>query len=107
MRVVRGAAFDVAVDIRPQSPTFGQNVGVELNQTNHRMLWIPEGFAHGFVALEDNTHFLYKTTDYYTKACEAAIRWDDAELAIDWPQGLEMLINQKDAEAPSFGQRQV
>lgn len=107
VRVVRGAAFDVAVDIRPQSPTFGQNVGVELNQTNHRMLWIPEGFAHGFVALEDNTHFLYKTTDYYAKACEAAIRWDDAELAIAWPQGLEMLINQKDAEAPSFGQRQV
>lgn len=99
VRVVRGAAFDVAVDIRPQSPTFGQNVGVELNQTNHRMLWIPEGFAHGFVALEDNTHFLYKTTDYYAKACEAAIRWDDAELAIDWPQGLTMLINQKDQEA--------
>lgn len=106
VRVVQGAAFDVAVDIRPQSPTLGRSIGVELNATNHRMLWIPEGFAHGFVALEDDTHFLYKTTDYYAKDCEAAIRWDDAELAIDWPQGLEMLVNQKDAEAPSFSQRQ-
>jgi dTDP-4-dehydrorhamnose 3,5-epimerase len=107
VRVVQGAAFDVAVDIRPQSPTFGRSVGVELSHTNHRMLWIPEGFAHGFVALEDDTHFLYKTTDFYAKDCEAAIRWDDAELAIEWPQGLTMLINQKDAEAPAFSQRQV
>jgi dTDP-4-dehydrorhamnose 3,5-epimerase len=105
VRVVQGAAFDVAVDIRPQSPTVGQSVGVELTASNHRMLWIPEGFAHGFVALEDNTHFLYKTTDYYARDCEAAIRWDDAELAIEWPQGFELIINHKDAEAPGFSQR--
>jgi dTDP-4-dehydrorhamnose 3,5-epimerase len=104
VRVSQGAAFDVAVDIRQGSPTFGRHVGVELSAANHRMLWVPEGFAHGFVALEDDTHFLYKTTDYYARDCEAAIRWDDAALAIAWPQGLELLINQKDREAPGFAQ---
>src|SRR5690606_21973580 len=84
VRVVQGAAFDVAVDIRKGSPTFGQWVGAELSAANRRMMWIPEGFAHGFVALEDDTHFLYKTTDYYAKDSEAAIRWDDPALAITW-----------------------
>lgn len=107
VRVAQGRAFDVAVDIRPQSLTFGQSVGVELSAANQRMLWIPEGFAHGFVALEDDTHFLYKTTDYYAKDCEAAIRWDDAELAIAWPQGLKLTINQKDSEAPGFAEIKV
>lgn len=102
VRVTQGAAYDVAVDIRQRSATLGQHVGVELNETNHRILWIPEGFAHGFVAIEDDTHFLYKTTDYYAKECEAAIRWDDADLAIQWPQALALVINQKDLEAPHF-----
>ncbi len=102
VRVTQGAAFDVAVDIRQGSPTFGQNVSIELSATNHKMLWIPEGFAHGFVSLEDGTHFHYKTTDYYARYCEAAIRWDDAKLAIQWPQDFEFVISQKDREAPSL-----
>ena len=102
MRVVQGSAFDVAVDIREGSPTFGEWVGVELSAANRRMMWIPEGFAHGFVALEDDTHFLYKTTDYYAKESEAAIRADDPMLAIAWPQGNNYLRNTKDAEALPF-----
>lgn len=100
VRVTQGAAFDVAVDIRDGSPSFGQHVPVELSAANHRMLWIPEGFAHGFVALEDETHFHYKTTDYYARNCEAAIRWDDAKLAIGWPKMLHLIINEKDRTAP-------
>ena len=101
VRVVQGAAFDVAVDIRKGSPTFGQWVGVELNADNRRQLWIPEGFAHGFVALEDDTHFLYKTTDTYSKEHERSIRWDDADIGIDWPlNGMTPLLTQKDAQAP-------
>jgi dTDP-4-dehydrorhamnose 3,5-epimerase len=87
VRVVRGAAFDVAVDIRRDSPTFGRWVGVELNDANHRQLWIPEGFAHGFLALIDDTHFLYKTTDVYAKDCERSIAWDDPAIGIEWPLG--------------------
>lgn len=102
VRVSRGSAFDVAVDLRAGSPTFKQHVGVLLSADNHRMLWIPEGFAHGFVALEDDTHFLYKTTDYYAKDCEAAICWDDPELNIQWPDLEALIINQKDRDAPSF-----
>jgi dTDP-4-dehydrorhamnose 3,5-epimerase len=85
VRVVRGTAWDVAVDIRPGSPTRGRWVGVELSADNNRQLWIPEGFAHGFLALEDDTHFLYKTTDVYARECEGAIVWNDTALAIDWP----------------------
>ncbi|MBX9763512.1 MAG: dTDP-4-dehydrorhamnose 3,5-epimerase [Pseudomonadaceae bacterium] len=102
VRVTQGAAFDVAVDIRQLSPTFGQWVGIELNSANNKMLWIPEGFAHGFIALEDNTHFHYKTTDYYAKDCEAALRWDDPQLAIQWPPVESLIINQKDQQAPLF-----
>lgn len=102
VRTTEGAAYDVAVDIRKESPTFGQWVGVELNSSNKRMLWIPEGFAHGFLALEDNTHFLYKTTDYYSKEHEASIRWNDPALAIEWPQVEALIINQKDRDAPLF-----
>ena len=101
VRVVKGAAFDVAVDIRRGSPTFGRWVGVELTAANHRQLWVPEGFAHGFLALEDDTHFLYKTTDVYAPACERSIRWDDAALAIAWPlQGRRPELAAKDAAAP-------
>jgi len=99
VRVVHGAAFDVAVDIRPGSPTFGKWVSVELSAENKRMFWIPEGFAHGFLALEDNTHFLYKTTDYYVPDAEGAIRWDDLEIGIQWPEVGELLMTEKDRAA--------
>ncbi|MFN7726895.1 MAG: dTDP-4-dehydrorhamnose 3,5-epimerase [Rubrivivax sp.] len=105
VRVVKGSAWDVAVDIRQGSPTFGQWFGLELNASNRLQLFIPEGFAHGFVALEDDTHFLYKTTDHYAKACERSIRWDDARIAINWPlpAGLTApLLAPKDAEAPTL-----
>lgn len=101
VRVVSGAAYDVAVDIRKGSPSFGKWAGAELSASNKRMMWIPAGFAHGFVALEDNTHFLYKTTDYYAKECEGAIRWDDAGLGIQWPK-MEFVINEKDRVANSL-----
>ncbi|MFM2058893.1 MAG: dTDP-4-dehydrorhamnose 3,5-epimerase [Pseudomonadota bacterium] len=101
VRVVQGAAWDVAVDIRPDSATFGQWTGVELTAKNRRMFWIPEGFAHGFIALQDDTHFLYKTTDYYARDCEGTLRWDDPEIGIDWPlNGLTPLLAPKDAAAP-------
>ena len=102
VRVTQGAAFDVAVDIRKGSPTFGQWVGVELSAENKRQLWIPEGFAHGFVSLQDDTHFLYKTTDVYAKDCERAIAWNDPDIGIDWPlNGLQLELAAKDAQAPS------
>jgi dTDP-4-dehydrorhamnose 3,5-epimerase len=101
VRVVKGRAFDVAVDIRKGSATFGQWVGVELSAGNHRQLWIPEGFAHGFVSLEDDTHFLYKTTDYYAKDCERSIVWNDPDIGIEWPAvGGEPKLAPKDAQAP-------
>lgn len=101
VRVVQGSAFDVAVDIRPNSATYLQWFGVELNDSNNRMLWIPEGFAHGFVALEDNTHFLYKTTDYYHKASEGSIHWNDPQLRIEWPGSKDYIISEKDDQAPN------
>lgn len=105
VRVVKGRAFDVAVDIRAASPTFGQWVGVELSATNHRMMWLPEGFAHGFVALEDDTHFLYKTTDVYAKDCEGSIAWNDPAIGIDWPVGgLSIKLAPKDEQAPLLAQ---
>jgi dTDP-4-dehydrorhamnose 3,5-epimerase len=107
VRVVRGAAFDVAVDIRRGSPTFGRWVSVELTAANHRQLWIPEGFAHGFLALEDDTHFLYKTTDRYARECERSIRWNDSTLQIAWP--LERIpgapiVGPKDSDAPHLSE---
>ena len=107
VRVVRGSAYDVAVDIRAGSPTFGRWVGMELSAANRRQMWVPEGFAHGFMALEDDTHFLYKTTDVYAKDCERSIRWDDPGMAIDWPlpKGLaQPLLAPKDATAPLLAQ---
>ncbi len=103
VRVVRGRVWDVAVDIRPGSATFGRWVGVELSAANHRQLWIPEGFAHGFLSLEEGTEFLYKTTDVYAKDCERAIRWDDPQLGIKWPlEGLTPSLAAKDAAAPAL-----
>lgn len=98
VRVVQGRAWDVAVDIRKSSPTFGQWVGVELSGENHKQFWIPEGFAHGFIALEDNTQFLYKTTNYYNKESEGAIIWNDPTIAIEWPVNdiNEVSISDKD-----------
>ena len=84
VRVVAGEVLDVTVDIRRSSPHFGQWVAVRLSAENHRQLWVPEGFAHGFVVLSDSAEFLYKTTDYYTPSAERCIRWDDPTLAIDW-----------------------
>ena len=101
VRVTRGAAFDVAVDIRRSSPTFGRWVGAELSADNFRQLWIPPGFAHGFVALADDTDFLYKTTDVWVKSCDRAIRWDDPELAIGWAlPAAEPMVAAKDRAAP-------
>jgi len=103
VRVVRGSAYDVAVDIRAGSPHFGRWVGMELSAANRRQMWVPEGFAHGFMALEDDTHFLYKTTDVYAKDCERSIRWDDPTLAITWPLPAGIgapLLAPKDAAAP-------
>ncbi len=100
VRVVAGTVLDVAVDIRRGSPHFGQWVAVELSAENRRQLWIPEGFAHGFMALSDDARFLYKTTDTYAKDCERAIRWDDPAIAIDWPKDLQPMLAPKDASAP-------
>ena len=102
VRVVRGAAWDVAVDIRRGSPTFGRWAAALLSGDNHRQLWIPEGFAHGFLALQDDTHFLYKTTDVYARDCERALRWDDPALGIRWPVpgGAAPRLAAKDAAAP-------
>ena len=101
VRVTKGRAFDVAVDIRAESATFGRWVGVELTADNRRQLWLPEGFAHGFVALEDDTHFLYKTTDVYAKDCEGSIAWNDPAIGIEWPlAGLSIKLAPKDEQAP-------
>lgn len=109
VRVVQGRAWDVAVDIRKDSSTFGQWVGVELTEQNHKQFWIPAGFAHGFIALEDNTQFLYKTTDYYSKECEHSIIWNDETLAIDWhvETGLELKLTDKDRLASTFQQAHI
>lgn len=107
VRVVQGSAFDVAVDIRRGSPTFGRWVGVELSAANHRQLWIPEGFAHGFVALEDQTHFLYKTTDYYARECERSLVWSDPAIGIEWPLQGPPSLAPKDAAAPLLAQAEV
>jgi dTDP-4-dehydrorhamnose 3,5-epimerase len=109
VRVVQGAAWDVAVDIRRGSATFGRWAGVELTADNRRQLWIPPGFAHGFVALVDDTHFLYKTTDVYAKDCERSIRWDDPAIAIAWPLpgGRAPRLAPKDAGAPRLAQAEL
>jgi dTDP-4-dehydrorhamnose 3,5-epimerase len=91
VRCARGAVFDVAVDIRKSSVTFGKWVGVELSEDNHRQLWIPPGFAHGFLTLTDIADFLYKTTDYYAPAFERCIAWNDATIGVSWPRLTEPL----------------
>jgi len=99
VRVVAGSVFDVAVDIRRSSPTFGKWVGVELSAENKRQLWIPPGFAHGFVVTSDSAEFLYKTTDYWAPAFERSILWNDPAIGVDWPFDGEPLLSGKDAQA--------
>ena len=110
VRVVRGAVFDVAVDIRRESPRFGGWVGVELSADNQRQLWVPPGFAHGFLVLSESAEFLYKTTDYYAPEHERSILWSDGDIGIDWPlaaHGLEQpLLSAKDAQAVGLMQAQ-
>lgn len=96
VRVVQGKVFDVAVDLRKSSKTFGQWVGEVLSAENKRQLWIPEGFAHGFVVLSETAECLYKTTNYYAPAHERCILWNDASLQIAWPQGLQPILSAKD-----------
>jgi len=100
VRVVAGAAFDVAVDIREGSPSFGKWAGVELSARNRKQFWIPAGFAHGFLALEDGTEFLYKTTDFWHATSERSIRWDDPEIGVQWPLDGVPVLSAKDAAAP-------
>ncbi|MEL4240182.1 dTDP-4-dehydrorhamnose 3,5-epimerase [Shewanella xiamenensis] len=102
VRCVVGEVFDVAVDIRKSSPTFGHWVGVHLSAENKRQLWIPEGFAHGFVTLSDTAEFLYKTTNYYAPQSEGSICWDDSQVRIEWPIEGEVSLSIKDQEAVSL-----
>jgi dTDP-4-dehydrorhamnose 3,5-epimerase len=106
VRVVAGAVFDVAVDLRRSAPTFGQWVGAELTAENRHMLWVPPGFAHGFLVTSDSADFLYKCTDYYAPKAERSIRWDDPQLAIDWPlpSGTSPRLSAKDAAGVAFEQ---
>jgi dTDP-4-dehydrorhamnose 3,5-epimerase len=98
VRVVHGTVLDVAVDMRRSSPTLGQHIAVELSAENKRMLWIPEGFAHGFVVLSDMAEFVYKTTDYWFQEYERSLRWDDPALAIDWKLKTPPALSSKDAQ---------
>ncbi|MBO6702767.1 MAG: dTDP-4-dehydrorhamnose 3,5-epimerase [Pseudomonadales bacterium] len=101
VRVVRGEVFDVAVDIRQSSPTYGQWVGRTLSDVNKEIFWVPPGFAHGFLVLSDVADFVYRCTDYYAPGDEYAIRWDDPELAINWPEAaLPPTLSEKDQKAP-------
>lgn len=103
VRVAQGAVFDVAVDIRKSSPTFGQWVGAELSAENQHQLWVPPGFAHGFIVLSESADFLYKTTDYYAPEYERCIVWNDSGLAIDWPDsGVEPRLSGKDQQGLSL-----
>ena len=107
VRVVQGEVFDVAVDIRKNSPTFGKWVGELLSAENKKQLWVPEGFAHGFVTLSETAEFLYKTTDYWAPAFERSIRWDDNAIAVAWPIEMAPAISEKDAIASSLDDAEV
>jgi dTDP-4-dehydrorhamnose 3,5-epimerase len=102
VRVVRGAVFDVAVDLRRSSPTCGRWVGAELSEENQRQVWVPPGFAHGFLVLSDSADFLYKTTDYYAPEHERCIAWDDPDIAIEWPLAALPVLSAKDRQGQSL-----
>lgn len=102
VRVVQGEVFDVAVDIRKNSPTFGKWVGVNLSAENKRQLWIPEGFAHGFLTISERAEFLYKTTNYYAPESERSIIWNDPNISINWPLDIKPLLSGKDSVAMVF-----
>jgi len=108
VRCTAGAIFDVAVDLRRSSPTYGQWVGAELSAANQQQLWVPVGFAHGFLTLTDNAEVLYKASGFWSKTCERSLRWNDPQLAIAWPldrlDGAEPLLADKDAAAPSLAE---
>lgn len=104
VRVVSGEVFDVAVDIRKDSPTFGKWVGVYLSAENKRQLWIPEGFAHGFYVTSNEAEFVYKCTDYYNPSAERSVSWNDKSLGIDWPINVEPMLSEKDSKAVPFSQ---
>jgi dTDP-4-dehydrorhamnose 3,5-epimerase len=109
VRVVRGAVFDVAVDIRRSSVTFGRWIGVELSEDNYRQLWVPPGFAHGFYVLSESADFLYKTTDYYVPDLERGLAWNDSRLAIEWPigSGTSPVVSAKDMRAATLADAEV
>ena len=107
VRVTQGAVLDVAVDIRKNSPTFGQHVAVELSFENKRMFWIPEGFAHGFIVISDAAEFLYKTTDYYYPEHERSIRWDDSTLNIDWRLSEVPSLSTKDEQSKRLAEAEI
>jgi dTDP-4-dehydrorhamnose 3,5-epimerase len=102
IRVVRGVVFDVAVDLRRRSPRFGQWAGLILSDSDHRMLWVPPGFAHGYLALSDEVDLLYKCTEFYAPQHERSLRWDDARIGVQWPlpAGRMPIISDKDGAAP-------
>ena len=108
VRCVAGEIFDVAVDLRRSSPTFGQWLGVRLSAENHQQLWVPVGFAHGFLTVSEHAEVLYKTTDFWSQPCERALRWDDPDLSISWPKEClldgQPLLAEKDAKAPALEQ---
>lgn len=108
VRVVTGEVFDVAVDIRKGSPTFGQWTGTILSASNKRMFWVPKGFAHGFLVLSDHADFLYKTSDFYNPSSERSILWNDPDLAIDWPlKGSTPILSTKDLQGTKFKNAEV
>jgi len=107
VRVISGEVFDVAIDMRKSSDTFGQWVGEHLSAENKKQLWVPPGFAHGFIVLSDEADFLYKTTEYYAPEHERCIRWDDADLNIDWPFDGQPIVSEKDAKGVPFSQAEL
>ena len=108
VRCVGGEVFDVAVDIRSSSPTFGEWAGAVLSNHNHRQLWVPAGFAHGFMAMSDVADVLYKTTTHYASGAERSIRWDDPAIGIEWPDlGVKAILSERDLAAPTLDQAET